>query len=293
MRARPRSRVVGLVAPFGPRSDHVGMLPFVETVARSLRERDHDLLLVTADEGAAGLQRLADRGVVDAVVVMEVAAHDERIPVARRLDLPVVFIGVPEDSTGVTCIDVDFAAGGALGVAELVASGCRSAALLGHPRSTNERGIGYVRRFQRGALQEARDRGLPLQVVTPVELERTSVDTALDVVLSEEDEQGVLPGLLLSHDEALPGVLRALEDRGLEPGVHLAVVALCTDELAASLAPPLTSVSQEPREVSERAVAAVFRLMDATEDDDARPRVELVQPRLTRRASTPATRIVW
>lgn len=289
MSGRPRSRVVGLLVPFGPDADHAGKLPFVETVAAAVREHDHDLLLVTADDGVAGVHRLCDRGLVDALVLMEVESHDRRALAARERGVPVVLIGVPEDPGQTHCVDVDFVAAGALAVAELAACGCRSAALFGHPHDIVERGLGYVARFEGGAVAEAARRELPLQVLPPVDLDRAAVDAALDVVLSEEEEDGVLPGLVLPHPESLPGVLAALADRGLVPGVHLAVVSLCTDQVAAALSPPLTSVSQEPLEVSRRAVEAVFSLLEG-DDDDQRPRVELVRPRLTRRASTPATR---
>lgn len=289
--ASQRTQVIGLVAPFGVTSDHSGLLPFIETIARSVREHDHDLLLVTNDEGAQGLVRVAGRRIVDALVVMEVEARDERIPVAAALDVPVILIGVPDDRAGLPCVDLDFHAAGALAVAELAESGCRSAAVLGYSAAEIDRGINYVPRFLEGVRAEADRRGLPLTVVSPVELDRASVDAALDEVLSEE-EDGVLPGLVLPHTEGVAGVLRALADRGLVPGEHLAVVAMSTDAAAEEFTTPLTNVSLEPRDVSRRAVEALFRLLDAQphqHDPGAEaPGVELVQPRLTRRASTPA-----
>jgi DNA-binding LacI/PurR family transcriptional regulator len=289
--ASQRTQVIGLVAPFGVTSDHSGLLPFIETIARSVREHDHDLLLVTNDEGADGLVRVAGRRIVDALVVMEVEARDERIPVAAGLDVPVVLIGVPDDRAGLPCVDVDFHTAGALAVAELAESGCRSAAVLGYSSAEIDRGINYVTRFLDGVRSEATRRGLPLVEVSPVELDRASVDAALDEVLSvEDDEDGELPGLVLPHTEGVAGVLRALADRGLVPGEHLAVVAMSTDAAAEEFTTPLTNVSLEPRDVSRRAVEALFRLLDPDPDvpGAADSGVELVQPRLTRRASTPA-----
>ena len=57
--ASQRTQVIGLVVPFEPNDDTTGLLPFIETIAACAREQDHDVLLVTADEGAAGLRRLA------------------------------------------------------------------------------------------------------------------------------------------------------------------------------------------------------------------------------------------
>ena len=56
--ASQRTRVVGLVVPFGSGSDTAGLLPFIETIAGAARANDHEVLLVTTDEGSAGLRRL-------------------------------------------------------------------------------------------------------------------------------------------------------------------------------------------------------------------------------------------
>jgi DNA-binding LacI/PurR family transcriptional regulator len=66
------------------------------------------------------------------------------------------------------------------------------------------------------------------------------------------------------------------------------VVGLCTDADAEALDPPVTSVSLEPRDVSRRAVQTLFRLLDDRDAPapDGVAAVELVAPRLTRRATT-------
>ena len=68
---------------------------------------EHDVLLVTADEGSAGLRRLARRSLCDAIVLMDIEAKDERVPVAASLPVPVILIGVPEDPAGLSCVDLD------------------------------------------------------------------------------------------------------------------------------------------------------------------------------------------
>src|SRR4051794_12142746 len=105
--ASQRTQVIGLVVPFAPGADPTGLLPFIETIASCARAADHDVLLVTADEGPAGLTRLAGRRLCDAIVMMDIGAQDTRIPVAASLDIPVLLIGVPNDSSGLYCVDVD------------------------------------------------------------------------------------------------------------------------------------------------------------------------------------------
>src|SRR3954467_8132034 len=63
--ASQRTRVIGLVIPFGSGSDTANLLPFIETIAGAARANDHEVLLVTADEGSAGLRRIAGRSLCD------------------------------------------------------------------------------------------------------------------------------------------------------------------------------------------------------------------------------------
>lgn len=295
--ASQRTRVVGLIAPFGASTHQQGILPFVETIASGVRAHDHDLLLVTADEGAEGMARVVGRRIVDALVVMEVGARDERLAVAAGLGVPVIVIGVPEEPVDLPCVDLDFALGAALAVDELVAAGCTSAALVGYSAMAVERDLNYVGRFIRGAERRAAEVGLPLRVLTRVEPDRAGVEAALDAALGAVPGTapgaagGGLPGLVVPNTEALPEVLRALRARGLEPGADVPLVGVCTDAEAEASEPALTNVSLEPRDVSRRAVEALFRLLDpeleppGTAAAPGAP-VELVPPRLTRRDTT-------
>ncbi len=77
------------------------------------RRFDHDVLLLTADEGPAGLRRIDASALVDGLILMDVELHDDRIPLLRELERPSVLIGFPADPTGLTCVDLDFAPAGA------------------------------------------------------------------------------------------------------------------------------------------------------------------------------------
>ncbi len=121
--ASRRTRVIGLVVPFGEVSDPMGLLPFLETITECARAVDYDVLLVTANEGASALTRLGGRSLCDAIVLMDIEARDPRIPVIAALRVPVILIGVPDDADGLSCVDLDFTEAGRLAVGELVAAG--------------------------------------------------------------------------------------------------------------------------------------------------------------------------
>jgi len=166
--ASQRTQVIGLVVPFEPVDDTPGLLPFIETIAACAREQDYDVLLVTADEGAAGLRRLAGRSLCDAIVMMDIGATDGRIPVATELSVPVILIGVPDDSAGLHCVDLDFTLAGRLAVDELAACGHRRIVVIGYSAALLARRVNYVGRFLRGTESAAADHGWPVAAFSPV-----------------------------------------------------------------------------------------------------------------------------
>jgi DNA-binding LacI/PurR family transcriptional regulator len=217
----------------------------------------------------------------DAIVLMGIGADDARIPVAATLSVPVILIGVPDDSAGLHCVDVDFALAGALAVDELAGLGHDRVVLIGHPAEVIERDINFVRRFQRGAAAAAERHGVGYSVVAPVPPDtagaREAVERALDGV--------GLPGIVVPNSQAVGPVLNALVERGLVPGRDISLIGLCTDAAAEATTPAVTNVSLEPRDVSRRAMEILFRLLDRDGDDPAQL-VELIPPRLTRRDTT-------
>jgi DNA-binding LacI/PurR family transcriptional regulator len=280
--ASQRTQVIGLVVRFRPGADTTGLLPFIETIASCARAEDHDVLLVTADEGSEGLTRLAGRALCDAIVMMDIEAHDARIPVAANLRVPVLLIGVPEDSAGLHCVDVDFAEAGRLAVDDLAAAGHDRIVVIGHAPDVVERDINFVRRFERGAVTAAERHGVALDIVSPVAPDRAGVEEAVREALARGGER---PGLVIPNSPAVHAVLQAVLDRGLVPGKDISLIGLCTDAAAEASTPAVTNVSLEPRDVSRRAMEILFRLLDRGGDDPDQL-VELIPPRLTRRETT-------
>jgi len=285
--ASQQTRVIGLmvVPVHGPGLDGVpdaGALPFIETIASSAREHDHDLLLVTSDEGSAGLQRLAGRSLCDALVLMDIEARDERVPVAASLPVPVILIGVPEDPVGLRCVDLDHGLAAGMAVDELVGAGHDRLVFIGYPADLVDRDLNYVRRFLDAAREAADGHRLPYELISPVEPRRDSAQAAVDRALAGRPEGRV--GIVVPNSPALQPILNALQLRGAVPGRDVSLVALCTDVVAEQAEPPLTNLSIEPRDVSLRAMETLFRLLEPT-SAGAPPAVDLLPPRLTKRDS--------
>jgi DNA-binding LacI/PurR family transcriptional regulator len=66
------------------------------------------------------------------------------------------------------------------------------------------------------------------------------------------------------------------------PGRDLSIIGVSTDRQAEESEPSYTNVSEEPRDVSRRAMETLFWLLDPS-PGVGHPAVDLVAPRLTRR----------
>jgi DNA-binding LacI/PurR family transcriptional regulator len=275
-----RTQVVGLVVPFGAGSEVAGLLPFIETIASSARANDHEVLLVTADEGSAGLRRLAGRALCDAIVMMDIQEQDERVPVAAALPIPVVLVGVPDDSAGLYCVDLDFEAAARMAVDELADTGHQDAVVVGYPAATMDRKVNFVGRFLRSARRQAEARGLPLTVLEPVELDRAAAGQAIERLLARRGKGRL--GVIVPYSASMGPLLHAMRSKGVVPGRDISLIGVSTDRQAEESEPPYTNVSEEPRDVSRRAMETLFWLLDPT-PGVGHPAVDLVAPRLTRR----------
>ena len=282
--ASQRTQVIALMAPFGPSPDASGMLPFLETIAGRARERDHDVLLVTASEGPSALTRLAGRKQCDAIVVMDIKTHDERVGVASALSVPIVLIGVPADTQGLPCVDLDFTLAGQMAATELARIGHRHIVLLGYQPYVMVRDLNYAARFDQGVTAAADELGLRLDRLGREGLSQSDLPQVLDQAVKLTGEDNL--ALIVPDPDLVQPILRALEERRLVLGDTCSVIALCTDAAAQAMAPPVTNVSQEPRDVSRRAMDLLFDLLDRGPVRAERG-IQLVAPHLTRRSTTP------
>jgi LacI family transcriptional regulator len=276
--ASKRANVIALVLPLRSGMHLPVLMQFATAVVTTARQFDHDVLLVTADEGPGGLRRIAASAMVDGIVLMDVEMHDARVPLLHRLGRPSVLIGFPADAAGLTCIDLDFYRAGWACVEHLAALGHRRVALLGAPAVVYDRDTGFAHRTRAGFADAAERHGVAA-VAQPCEESYEAIRRELAGLLERHPD---LTGLVVHNEAAVGQVLAAL--RGLDRTVpdDVSVVAICPDELAERASPALTSVLIPAEEVGRQAVSLLMRKLE----DAAVPDATLLDPRLTVRAST-------
>ena len=276
--ASSRSNVLALVMPLRSGIHVPVQMQFAGAVATAARGHDHDVLLLTQEEGEDGLRRVADSALVDGLIVMDVQLSDSRTPLLRTLPLPSVLIGFPAEADGLTCIDLDFTATGESCVGHLAHLGHRCVALLGSPPEVYVRGTGFARRTAAGFTGAARRYGMT-STVLPCEASGAAARRTVDRLL--RDHPG-LTGVVVHNEPALPLLMEAFQQAGMRIPQDLSVVAVGPDEQAESAAVPVTSVAIPADEVGERAVELLMTKLNGVAVPDA----TLLPPRLTPRAST-------
>ncbi|MFD5407467.1 LacI family DNA-binding transcriptional regulator [Streptomyces griseorubiginosus] len=271
-----RSNVLALVVPLRTGIHVPTVMGFAVSVVTAARRHDHDVLLLTQEEGEDGLARVADTALVDALIVMDVQLDDPRLPLLRTLDLPSVLIGFPASSQGLTCVDLDFRAAGEACVEHLARLGHRSVALVGSPPEVYVRGTAYAGRVVQG-FTAAADRAGMSSTILPCE-PAAAHETAEQLLR----EQPALTGVVVHNEPVLEPLVDAFADLGLHIPSDLSVTAICPDEVAESSRVPITSVALPSAEVGERAVELLMKKLDGT----TVPESTLLAPRMTERGST-------
>ncbi|HTJ72522.1 MAG TPA: LacI family DNA-binding transcriptional regulator [Actinospica sp.] len=278
--ASQRSNTIALMVPL--RSDmYVPVLMEIAmSVATAARAAGQDVLLLTGDEGIQGLRRVVASGLADAVILMDVELDDERIPVLRELAIPAVLIGLPAETEGLTCVDLDFTAAGSVCADHLADLGHRYVALLGADRTVYRRRTGFAARTLDGFTRRALERGVRTvhrSCDGGFSATAATVDEVLEAwpslsafVVQNEAVVGPLLHLLAQHRRAVP------ED--------VSVVAICPDQIAVQPQPRITSVPIPAEEMGRRAVRLAMAQLAGKPTSGS----TLIRPKLVVRGSSAA-----
>ena len=158
--ASSRSNIIALMVPLRTDMYVPVMMEIAIAVATTARRFGHDVLLLTSEEGPSAVKRVAASGLADAMILMDVELEDERIPLLRQTGAAAALIGLPADPAGLTCVDLDFEATGALAADHLADLGHREVALIGAAESVYRRHTSFAESTLAGFRQQGAARGL-------------------------------------------------------------------------------------------------------------------------------------
>ncbi|MFC1402983.1 MULTISPECIES: LacI family DNA-binding transcriptional regulator [Streptacidiphilus] len=276
--AGKRSHIIALVVPLRTDVYVPIMMEIAISVTMAARQYGYDVLLITNDEGPEGVRRVAASGLADGVILMDVELEDERIPVLRALNTHAALIGLPEDSTGLSCVDHDFFAAGASCADHLADLGHRDVAFIGYGSAVYQRHAGYAERTLAGFRDRAAARGLRI-LHRPCEGTYESTAGAFSRILADRP---ATTGFVVQNEGAIGPLMSLLRTAGRIVPEDASVVALCPEPLAEQYSPRLTAVTGPAQELGRRAVDLLMQRIDGKEPQE----VTLLTPVLTVRESS-------
>jgi DNA-binding LacI/PurR family transcriptional regulator len=225
--ASSRSQIIALMMPLRTDMYLPVMMEIAMAVATAARSHGHDVLLLTGEEGPAAVRRVVGSSLADAMILMHVELRDERLPLLRESGRPAVLIGLPADPAGLTCVDLDFEATGALCVDHLADLGHREIALIGEAAAVYERHTGFAERTVSGVTARARERGVRV-LHRPCEGEYAAIAATVARVL---DERPGTTGLVVQNESAVEPLLALLRQQGRAVPEDVSVVAVCPEDV--------------------------------------------------------------
>ncbi|MEW2078159.1 LacI family DNA-binding transcriptional regulator [Streptomyces sp. NPDC012403] len=288
--ASSRSNIIALMIPLRTDMYVPVMMEIAIAMATTARTHGYDVLLLTGEEGPDAVRRVSGSGLADGMILMDVELDDERLPLLRgggpparaksRVgdDQPAVLIGLPADTAGLTCVDLDFKATGALCVEHLAELGHRDIAVIGEAPAVYERHTGFAERTLDGLRGRARELGLRL-LHRPCEGGYDAMSVTLARIL---DERPGTTGFVVQNESAVEPLLALLRQQGRAVPEDVSVVAICPEQVAVQASVRLTSVAVPAQEMGRLAVEQLVAKLDGRGGDE----VVLIAPELTVRASS-------
>ncbi|MGW0310869.1 LacI family DNA-binding transcriptional regulator [Streptomyces flavidovirens] len=276
--ASSKSNIIALMVPLRTDMYVPVMMEIAISVATTARAHGYDVLLLTGEEGPATVRRIEGSALADAMILMDVELHDDRLPLLRETGRPAVLIGLPADPSRVSCVDLDFAAAGALCVEHLAGIGHRDIAVIGEAPAVYERHTGFAERTLAGLRERGRELGVRL-LHRPCEGSYAAVAATLARV---QEERPGTTAFVVQNEAATDPLLALLRQQRRAVPEDVSVMAICPDQVAAHASVPLTAVAVPAQELGRYAVEQVVAKIEGRGSDE----VVLLAPELTVREST-------
>lgn len=272
MLAGRRTHIFALTEPLRADTHAPTHMAFVLATAVAARRRGYDILLLTDEQTSDGMNRVAASRLVDAILVLDVAPDDDRAAIARSVRTPTVFIGIPDDAEGLTCVDLDFEAAGALAIDRLADAGHRRAMLLGQTE-VSYRKSNFPRRLLAGVTDRAAHRDIALAWATTGDTttDAASVRSTCEAALDRGDRAFIVHAVGDVHEI----LLATVADRGLRVGEDVSVVSAAASFDTTELSVAVDTIPLVPQQSCELAVDLA---VGSVESGGSTPRIHLIPP---------------
>jgi DNA-binding LacI/PurR family transcriptional regulator len=279
--ASKRSRIIALLFPVSERGLGITELEFVTSAADAARENGYNLVLWPSEmDDPEELRRLAQQGLVDGMIIMEVCLNDERIDLLREIDFPFSMIGRCADTDGLGYVDIDFEQTIQETVGHLAGLGHTSIAFLNQSQSVFDSGYGPAVRTHTSFERAVEATGIK-GVTRFCHAAPQAGYEAFNALLAECPD---LTAIVAMNERAVPGIMQAVADLGWSvPDDFSLVGVISSAHVAEMTVPPLTTADAPTAELGRMGAELLIQQLEAQEPSAVQ---ELLPCRLVVRGSS-------
>ncbi len=240
---------------------------YINSVASVLNGAGYAFLLLThMEQTGDAVQRMVAGGLIDGLILMQVALHDARVEWLRQADIPFLLLGRCEDNEGLAFIDSEIEVGVADAVRLLATAGHRNVGYLylDAPR------LGFAQRAIRGFEQGCLAQGLH-GVRQGCGHTQQSGAAAMKTLLAHHPE---ITAIIVSNDAAALGAVQIAQEAGRSIPADLTLVTSPASHPDLIALEPAV-IDFRPEEIAARAAELMLALVDQGYDS---PPQELIRP---------------
>ena len=262
-----KTNIIALFAEMRSNKDANETTPYIDTIVRYAEEHGYDVILNTTAHDSKSIQRLANKTLCDAFILMDIETNDPRIPVVCQLTQPTVLIGRPRNAQGLDVVDLDARIAGRMAVDELYETNHHHIAVIGEPVSNpysidfeEPENMFFIHEFHMAIRQECEKLNIPYSIIPRKSPDWTGFVECADRLLKYKDDR---LGIIVRQPSVAQWLLWYLKERNIQPGKDLSVIVHCSDDYAESFPTPITNISTVPREVAKTAIQLVLQRLDS------------------------------
>lgn len=275
-----RTRTLGLVIPPAAGRLTFMQLEFVASVMEAAGRADLDVLLSpSGGDHDRSFERIVVGRRVDGVILMEIRLDDPRVARLQHGGMPFVSIGRTAEPSGMSWVDMDYAALVGRCVDHLADLGHRHVALINRSAELVAFGYGPAARASEGFAEAVTRRGIDATQFSCAD-HAAAGEVCVKEILQTHPET---TAAVTVNEAALPGIQRALERAGLSIPGRFSVVGVAASYWAEQFHPPLTAADVP---AADMGATAVQFLVERIATRDAPPKQRLFAPPVSLRNST-------
>jgi DNA-binding LacI/PurR family transcriptional regulator len=265
--ASKHSRILAILFPTIERGLGITELEFVTGAAHAASTNGYHLVVWSAETNdPEELKQLTRQGLVDGVILMEVHINDTRVNLLRKSGFPFSMIGRCDDDRD-GYVDIDFNQTIHETLEYLARLGHTHIAFLNQSQAAFDEGYGPVVRTKAAFEEYIRSSGL--NGVT--RFCRPSPQAGYEAFQTLLQEDPDLTAVISMNERAIPGVMRAIADRGWKIPDDFSLVALVSSvRMTEMMVPKVTTMEPPSAELGRLAIGLLIKHLEGNGNENPR-----------------------